>query len=83
MELAVAAYYLRNNSGLVEIEDKVLRVSGKLGFDAKRILNEQGIDTSRKSPHKGILLRSNIDDEISRATGALKITLEEIKELGI
>ena len=65
--------------GLIDVEETVLKVSGKRGWEAKRILNDRGIDTSRNSVHKGLLIRSNIDDEISKATGVFKTTLEEIK----
>lgn len=82
-ELEVAAYFLRNQSGLVDVEELVLHVSGKRGWEAKRILNDRGIDTSRKSVHRGLLIKSNIDDEISKASGIFKTTLEEIKKRGL
>jgi hypothetical protein len=82
-ELEVAAYYLRNQIGLIDIEELVLRVSGKLGWEAKRILNNRGIDTSRKSVHKGLLIKSDIDTEIAKANGLLKETLIKIKNKGL
>ena len=82
-ELEVVAYFLRNQVGLIDVEETVLKVSGKRGWEAKRILNDRGIDTSRKSVHKGLLIKSNIDVEISKATGVFKTTLEEIKRRGL
>lgn len=82
-EIEVAVFFLRNHTGLVDAEETVLKVSGKRGWEAKRILNDLGIDTSRKSVHKGLLIKSNIDTEIAKADGVFKTTLEEIKKRGL
>ena len=82
-EFEVAAYFLKNRVGLVNVEEIVLKVSSKRGWAAKEILNKLGIDTSKKSPHRGLLAKSNIDDEIAKATGVFKNTLEEIKKRGL
>ena len=80
-----AAYYLRNNVGLEEIE-KVCFGCENSGTTAKVCLNKLGIDTSRKTVHKGLLcaIGANIDDEIAKASDpTFKATLEEIKKRGL
>ena len=83
-EFEVASYFLKNRLGLVNVEEIVLKVSGKRGWAAKEILNKLGIDTSKKSAHKGLLIESDIDAEIANATNPVfKHTLEEIKKRGL
>lgn len=84
-KLAVAAYYLKEGEGLVQVEENHMNIYGRNGATAKYILNKLGLDTSRKSAHKGLLgkIGSNLDDEIVKATGTFKITLEEIKRRGL
>lgn len=81
-KLAVAACYLRKDEGLVWVEENCMKLKGRNGATAKYILNRLGIDTSTKSEHRGLLAKPNVnlDDEIGKATGAFKITLEEIKK---
>ena len=82
-KLEVAAYYLKHNAGLIEVEERHLKLVGKRGWEAKAILNSLGIDTSRNSKHKGLMTRSKIDDEILKATGMFKTTLEELQKRGL
>lgn len=82
-KLETAAYYLKHNIGLIGVEEQHLKIFGKRGWEAKVILNTFGLDTSRNSKHKGLLVRSKIDDEILKATGIFKTTLEEIKRRGL
>lgn len=78
-----AACYLRQGESLIVIESTCLGVNNK-GSTAKMHLNSLGIDTSRNSPHKGMLSTISIDDAIGNATDAvLKHTLEEIKARGL
>ena len=77
-----AAYYLRNNVGLPEVERNVLGCDNR-GSSAMGHLNKLGIDTSRTSKHKGLLVHISIDDAIANATGEFKATLEEIKKRGL
>lgn len=79
-KINAVAYYLRTGKGLIQIEEEYMKLFGKKGWIAKAILNELGVDTSRKSIHKGLLSGANIDDEIAKASGTFKITLEEIKK---
>jgi hypothetical protein len=75
-----AAYYLKNNGGLPEVEKVVLGCNNN-GSTAKGHLNALGVDTSRGSKHKGLLSHTNIDDAIAHATDTVfKNTLEEIKK---
>ena len=81
--IEVAACYLNNRIGLKELE-KRLHLAESLGFEAQNILHALGINTSRNSPHKGLLLApADIDDEIAKATDTFKTTLEEIKARGL
>ena len=82
-KIKIAAYYLRNKDGLVQVEENYMKLIGKKGWTSKSILNELGVDTSRKSSHKGLLSVSYIDTELLNATGTFKITLEEIKKRGL
>ena len=82
-ELMVAAYYLRNHSSLIKVEEVVLNVSNKKGFIAMKILNKLGIDTSAMSPHRGLLATTDINTAINSATGTFKATLEEILKRGL
>ena len=81
-QFKVAAYFLTNSKGLTKAEQNILNRDSH-GTIARKILISLGIDTSRKNSHKGLLLRSNIDDEIAKATGTFKNTLEEIKKRGL
>ena len=75
-----AAYYLKNNGGLSEVEKNVLGCNNN-GSTAKCHLNALGINTSRNSKHKGLLIHTDIDDAIAKATDpTFKNTLEEIKK---
>ena len=78
-----AAYYLRNNAGLPEVERNVLGCDNS-GSSAMGHLNNLGIDTSRTSKHKGLLIHASIDDAIVNATDPVfRNTLEEIKKRGL
>lgn len=80
-KLGVVLYYLEHKEGLEDVEKKYMKLTGRNGATAKYILNKLGVDTSRKSSHMGLLQHSvNIDDEIAKATGTFKLTLEEIKK---
>ena len=82
-KIEMVAYYLRHDEGLVQVEENFLHLTGRNGATAKYILNMLGVDTSKKSTHKGLLLIHNLDDEIKKSTGVFKITLEEIKKRGL
>ena len=77
-----AAYYLGKGVNLEDIEEICLGIKGS-GSTAKNHLNSLGIETSRSSAHRGLLMKSDIDTEISKATGVFKNTLEEIKKRGL
>lgn len=78
-----AAYYLRHECGLEEVELQVLGAHNS-GSTAKRHLKALGIDdTSRNSIYKGMLKNTDIQTAIDNATGTFKETLEKIKELGL
>ena len=83
-EIKIVAYYLLHKDGLIRVEENHMGLAGKKGWEAKGVLNSLGINTSRVSKHKGLLLNTNIDDAINDAAkGAndiLKTTLEEIKK---
>ena len=79
--IEVAAYYLRNNVGLIPVEKNVLHLTNKKGFVAQNILNVLGIKTD--GALKGLLRKSNIDTEIAKATDDFETTLEEIKKRGL
>ena len=81
-KIKVAAYYLRHNEGLKQVEENHMGLVGRNGATAKYILNKLGIDTSKNANYKGLLLVADIDDEIRKATDAFKLTLEEIKKRG-
>ena len=78
-----AAYYLRHQDGLVKVEKNILNIANGRGTTAKIHLNSLEINTERAIGHKGLLISSDIDDEISKATGIFKNTLEEIKKRGL
>ena len=65
------------------MDEKFFGVTNQHGVKTWNILKTLGIDTSKKSPHRGLLSKSNIDIEISKATGVFKKTLEEIKKRGL
>ena len=74
---------MKKKVGLIEVEKTVLGCDNH-GSTAKGHLNKLGIDTSRKSEHKGLLDRMNIDDAIAKAIDpTFKKTLEEIKKRGL
>lgn len=79
-KLKVAVYYLQHNEGLEQVEENCMHLTGRNGATAKNILNQLGIDTSKETLHKGLLLEKNIDDEILKATGTFKLTLEAINK---
>ena len=81
-KIGVANYYLTHDEGLIHVEENYMKLIDRHGATAKSILNQLGIDTARSSNHRGLLILGcgNIDDEISKATGTFKITLEEIKK---
>lgn len=76
----IVAQYLRGDDGLVQLEKNKMQLYDKKGWVAKAILNELGVDTSRKSSHKGLLKTVSLDDAIAQADGTFKITLQEIKK---
>lgn len=74
---------LHKDATLGEVQINALGIPAEQshGGKAQKVLQDLGIDTSRSSVHKGMLLApADIDDEIAKATGAFKITLEEIKK---
>ena len=75
----VAVFFMRNNVGLIKIENRLLGLTNKKGWVAKAILDSLGVENKRK----GLLMNSNIDIEISKATDTFKNTLEEIKKRGL
>ena len=83
-EIKIVAYYLLHKDGLIRVEENHMGLAGKKGWEAKGVLNSLGINTSRVSKHKGLLLNTNIDDAINDAAkdanDILKTTLEEIKK---
>lgn len=81
-QLQVVAYYLKNRTGLIEVERNILKLNSH-GTVARKILITHGVDTSRGTKHKGILLCSNIDVAIANANGKFKVTLENIKKCGL
>ena len=81
-KLKVASYFLRNNTNLSETEKKVLKIDNH-GSKVREILISLGIDTSRLSSQKGLLLTHNIDDEINKAEGIFKNTLEDLRDRGL
>lgn len=74
-KLKVAAYFLRNKDSLRSIEEKLLNCKSN-GSRAKYILDSLGVSSDKK----GLLIKSDIDTEIIKATGKFKQTLEEIKK---
>ena len=82
-KIKVANYYLKNNDGLIQVEEKCMNLVGRKGATAKYILNKLGVDTSSKSTHKGVLLTTDIDSLIDVSEGIFKITLGEIKKRGL
>ena len=80
---AEAAYYLRKDASLSEVERICLGITNGNGSTAQRHLNTLGIETSDNSPHKGLLLTVDIDAAIAKETGVFKTTLEEIKARGL
>lgn len=74
--IEVAACYLSKSFSLKEIE-RQMHLKEALGFEAQNILQALGIITN--GTMKNCLNSSNIDSEISKATGILKDTLIEIK----
>ena len=72
----VAGFFIRNNVGLIKIENQLLGLTNKKGWVAKEILDSLGVENKRK----GLLTKSDIDTEIAKATGTFKRTLEEIKK---
>ena len=75
----VAGFFMRNDIGLIKIENQLLGLTNKKGWVAKSILDSLGVENKRK----GLLIKSNIDIEISLANGTFKHTLEEIKKRGL
>lgn len=75
----VAGFFMRNNVGLIKMENQLLGLMNKKGWVAKAILDSLGVENKRK----GLLIKSDIDIEISKATGIFKHTLEEIKKRGL
>ena len=80
-KLEVVCYYLTHDEGLILVEENCMKLVGRHGATAKSILNKMGIKTD--GSFKGLLLKSNIDDEIAKAGLPLKKTLEEIKNRGL
>jgi hypothetical protein len=65
------------------MDEKFFGITNQKGVKTWNILKGLGLDTSKKSPHRGLLIKSDIDTEISKATGVFKNTLEEIKRRGL
>lgn len=91
-KLEIAAYYLTHDISLPELERIKLPTNADgtpaksfSGSRVSAILKSLGIITSDPGGHKGLLLPpgSNIDDEIKKASGEFKNTLEEIKNRGL
>ena len=76
----MAAHYLTHTEGMPAVGTKFLPTPDRNGSKTKSRLKRLGV----LGKHKGLLMTSsNIDDEIAKATGALKSTLEEIKKRGL
>ena len=79
----VAAFYLKNNATFPQMDEKFFGITNQNGVKTWNICKRLGMDTSRFSIHRGLLKKSDIDTEISKATGVFKNTLEEIKKRGL
>jgi hypothetical protein len=79
----IAAFYLKNSTDFIQMDEKFFGVTNQHGKKTWEILKNLGVDTSKKSPHRGLLSKSDIDTEILKATGVFKNTLEEIKRRGL
>lgn len=77
-EYRLAAYYLKNNVGLIEVEKAIFGRSDN-GCSARKVLIKLGVDVY----YRGLLLYQSIDEAILYATGELKNTLIEIKRRGL
>ena len=82
--LEIAAYYLKNITSCSKLDEKFLGIIKGHGSTSWNVLRALGIDTSRNSKHKGLLIHTSIDDAIANATDSIfKQTLEEIKKRGL
>lgn len=74
----MAAHYMRYGESLSVIGTKFLPTPDPSGSKTKSRFNSIGITVE----HKGLLIGSTLDDEIAKASGAIKTVLEEIKKRG-
>ena len=82
--LEIAAYYLKNITTCEKLDKKLFGIDNGHGVTSWNLLKKTGIDTSRNSKHKGLLMHIGIDDAIANATDPVfKNTLEEIKKRGL
>lgn len=72
----MAAYYLTHEESMSAVGTRFLPTPDPNGSKTKSRFNKKGV----LGKHKGLLITSNIDDEILKATGAFKITLETLKK---
>lgn len=80
----IAAYYLKNNTTCEKLDKLFFGIENGHGVTTWTLLKKLGVDTSRKSKHKGMLIHTGIDDAIVNATDPIfKNTLEEIKKRGL
>ena len=74
--LYVAYWFLTHNDSLIKIETNVLKLpTNHHGATAKSILDAFNIPNVKK----GVLIKTNIDDEISKSTGKYLDVLKQMK----
>lgn len=78
-DLEVAAYFMKNMFSLRKVEEDICGKENSHGAIAKSILDALGVTNDKK----GLLIGSDIDLEISKATGIFKETLQGIKNKGL
>ena len=78
-KLAIVAFYLRNNETFANMDEIHFNIKNQHGVRSYNLLKRYGVTTEQK----GLLITSNIDDEIAKASGILKETLIKIKNKGL
>ena len=75
--LEIAAFYMRNKTTFPKMDEIFLNITNQHGKKSWEILKRYGV----RGEHSGILITSDIDAEITKASDPLfKKTLEEIKK---
>ncbi len=77
--LEIAVFYMRNNLSFADMDKKFFNIHDQHGNKSCNLLKKLGI----RGAQKGLLKYSDIDTEISNATGQLKDTLIKIKTKGL